>query len=245
MIRRMLGITAAVAAHAAILLFGGLLFAPPKDEGGPSRKVEVVDLLDPAQEDASRKEEAQTEQPPQEAEAEAAQPLAEDREIPDLAELARLDAAAAAPALDAMSLSALADSLDPALAAGGAGGFFSTPVDLGSGGRIGGTGLAPEGPAADAILSLDELDQRPRALFQAAPHYPFELRRRKIEGSVQVLFVVDDQGRVTDPTIEKATHPEFERAALDAVRQWRFEPAVRAGRKVPCKMRVPLRFSTG
>ena len=73
----------------------------------------------------------------------------------------------------------------------------------------------------------------------------YELRRRKVEGSVQLMFVVNEEGKVVDASVENATNPEFERAAMDAVRQWKFEPAVRSGKKVPCRMRVPLRFSLG
>jgi protein TonB len=47
---------------------------------------------------------------------------------------------------------------------------------------------------------------------------------------------------VVNPKVEKATRPEFEKPALDAVRQWRFEPAMKGGKRVSCRMRVPMRF---
>jgi len=59
---------------------------------------------------------------------------------------------------------------------------------------------------------------------------------------VTVTFVVDPAGKVANPKVEKASHPSFERPALDAVRQWKFEPAVKAGQRVGCKMRIPIRF---
>jgi protein TonB len=46
-----------------------------------------------------------------------------------------------------------------------------------------------------------------------------------------------------NPKVEKSTHPAFERPALEAVRQWKFDPAVRGGEKVPSKVRVPIRFA--
>ncbi|MCU0224718.1 MAG: energy transducer TonB [Acidobacteria bacterium] len=58
-----------------------------------------------------------------------------------------------------------------------------------------------------------------------------------------MLFIVDKDGRVVNPKVEKSDHPAFERPALDAVRQWKFEPAVRGGEKVASKMRIPIRFS--
>ncbi|MGH9869175.1 MAG: energy transducer TonB [Candidatus Polarisedimenticolia bacterium] len=235
--RTLIGIGIAILAHAAILLFGGLLFFSTPHEEKKKAQVEDVDLVQDEAKEEEKKDE-QEEQPVEEAE--EAESIVETDDMPDLRELVQLDAAAAAPSLDAMSLSALADSLSPA---SGTAGFFADSVDLGSGGRIGGTGKAVEGEALDEIFSMADLDQKPRPIYQGAPNYPYELRRRKLEGTVQVLFVVNEQGKVVNPLVEQATHPEFERAALDAVRQWKFEPAVREGKKVQCKMRVPLRFS--
>ena len=52
-------------------------------------------------------------------------------------------------------------------------------------------------------------------------------------------------GAVVDPKIETSPNPGFERPVLEAVRQWKFDPAVRGGKKVAARMRVPLRFSAG
>jgi len=237
--RTLVGIGIAILAHVAVLLFGGLLFFSSPHEEKKKQQIQEVDLVQ--DDSAEEKKDEQKEQQEVDEQAEEAESIVQTDDMPDLRDLVQLDAAAAAPALDAMSLSALADSLNPA--AGGAAGFFADSVDLGSGGRIGGTGKAVEGAALDEIFSMADLDQKPRPIYQAAPNYPYEMRRRKLEGTVQVLFVVNELGRVVNPLVEQATHPEFERAALDAVRQWKFEPAVREGKKVQCKMRVPLRFS--
>jgi protein TonB len=53
---------------------------------------------------------------------------------------------------------------------------------------------------------------------------------------------VEASGKVADPRVEKSTHTAFDKPALDAVKQWKFEPAVKAGQRVACKMRVPIRF---
>jgi protein TonB len=95
----------------------------------------------------------------------------------------------------------------------------------------------------DRVFSLSDLDQRPRVLFQRSPSYPAELRRRQRQGTVYVVFLVDRQGRVLDPKVEKSTDPAFEGAALEAVRQWKFEPGTRNGEKVQFKMRVPITFN--
>lgn len=94
----------------------------------------------------------------------------------------------------------------------------------------------------DRVFQLADLDQKPRIVFQRPPRYPPDLRRRGRTGVVYVLFMVDTDGRVQNPKVEKSTDPAFERPALEAVRQWRFEPGKRGGEAVPFKMRIPIRF---
>ena len=116
-------------------------------------------------------------------------------------------------------------------------------LSFSSGGRIG--GMAKAGTLEEDLenaFNLSEIDQKPRAIMQGSPVYPATMRGKKVEGVVTVLFIVDPTGKVTNPRVEKSTHPEFERPAVDAVKQWKFEPAVKGGQRVPCKMRVPIRF---
>jgi protein TonB len=238
--KTILGLVAAGVFHLAVILFGGLLFNKPADSDKKAR-VQEVDLLAPEDPSKAKDPKEKKETPASEPKAEA--PLERDETVPDLKELAKLEnAGPAVPALDALSLSAMEDLMNPS--AGGDAGFLSAGGDLTSGGQIGGVGKAVKENGPD-LFALAELDQKPRPLVQAPPSYPVELRRRKVEGSVYVLFVVDEEGRVLDPKVEKSSNPEFDPPALAAVRQWKFEPAVKGGQKVRCKMRVPLRFSVG
>jgi len=97
----------------------------------------------------------------------------------------------------------------------------------------------------DRIFSLGELDQRPRVVFQRTPTYPPDLHRSNRRGTVYIVFTVDTRGRVVDPKVDQSTDPAFEQSALDAVRQWKFEPGTRNGEKVQFRMRVPITFNAG
>jgi len=99
------------------------------------------------------------------------------------------------------------------------------------------------GEDLEKIFSLQDLDQKPRVIFQTPPVYPPELRSRGVQGTVYITFIVDKTGRVVRPTIEKSTDPRFDRFAIEAIRQWRFEPGMRNGSEVQFKMRVPITFS--
>ena len=94
----------------------------------------------------------------------------------------------------------------------------------------------------ESAFSLAEIDQKPRPVFQAAPVYPSEMRGKKVEGVVSVLFIVDAAGKVTNPRVEKSSHTAFDKPAMEAVKKWKFEPAIKGGQRVACKMRVPIRF---
>jgi periplasmic protein TonB len=223
---RVLGIVAAVLAHAVFLLFGGI-FLPRPDEQVVRRDIELVGAEDPEHDKPPEPEQPPEPEPPQE------QP-------PDASEiLTRLEAPTPSdgPALDAASLSAMEQALN------GGGGGWGDGVSFASGGTLGATGRGGAiDDSMDKAFSLAEIDQKPRAVYQSAPMFPTELRGRKIEGLVTVLFVVNPAGKVIDPRVEKASHPAFQKPALDAIRLWRFEAAVKGGQRVACRMRVPIRF---
>ena len=103
------------------------------------------------------------------------------------------------------------------------------------GGVIGGTGTGP-------IVPVLDYDQGPRLLRQARPEYPHEAFTRKIEGVVVMEILIDDTGRVAGMRIVQSV-PPLDAAALDAVRQWIFRPAVRHGRPVATTAVAPVRFS--
>ena len=239
--RWVLAILAAAVLHAAILLFGGIFFLD-SESGSAEKAVEEVDLLTVEDEKKDEQQPETVETPPE--------PPVPAEAPPDMQEIVEAPSQPSAvedvvPRLDALSLAALSAALDGA-AAGAGGGAFGAPVSLASGGRIGGTGLPgsePGASAVDQIFDIGQLDQRPRPLDQTAPIYPRELRQRRIEGTVYVVFVVDTDGRVLSPVVEEATDEAFRGPAVEAVRRWRFEPAVVRGERVRSKLRVPIRFS--
>ncbi|VGO21401.1 energy transducer TonB [Pontiella sulfatireligans] len=137
------------------------------------------------------------------------------------------------PAVDAqpLDLSQLELALNP-----GGGGFGGGDFAINLDGMTGG------GEEVDAIFSLSDLDQKPRAVYQPTPVYPPELSRKSVQGTVYVLFIVDQTGRARDLKVQKSTHPAFNNPAIKAVKQWKFEPGKRKGKPVQFRMRVPITF---
>lgn len=93
----------------------------------------------------------------------------------------------------------------------------------------------------DALFSLADLDQQPRVIYQPGPVLEPSSRRRS-PGSVAVLFIVDQNGRVENPIVQSPTDPALDKAAVSAVKQWKFEPGKRRGTPVRFRMRVSVTF---
>jgi protein TonB len=77
-----------------------------------------------------------------------------------------------------------------------------------------------------------------------SPQFPLAARQRGIEGWVDLQFIVNTDGSVGELTIVGAQPVGiFEQAALDAVRNWHYQPVMRAGQAVSQRARVRLRFA--
>lgn len=85
------------------------------------------------------------------------------------------------------------------------------------------------------------VEQLPEAVDKVRPEYPEGARRRGIEGQVDVDALIGADGLVQDAYVRR-TVPGLDDAALDAVWQWRFNPARSGGKPVPVWVRVPVKF---
>lgn len=93
------------------------------------------------------------------------------------------------------------------------------------------------------VFEASELDQPPRPVVRGAPVYPYKARQRRIEGTVQVRFLVRADGTVGEVRIERAEPPGvFEDAVRDAIARWRFEPGKLAGEPVAAWVVMPISF---
>jgi protein TonB len=96
-----------------------------------------------------------------------------------------------------------------------------------------------------AVPSIRDRDARPLA-GNALPVYPSRALREGIEGSVVARVSIDAQGQVEDVAIierKGARDQDLDRAVIDAVRGWRFEPAIRDGRAVTSTVQLPVDFT--
>ncbi len=83
---------------------------------------------------------------------------------------------------------------------------------------------------------------QPKLLEGQPPAYPAALKQRGEMGEAKVFVRIDAAGAVTEASVKSATHEAFGAAALEAVKGWRFEPAMEDGRAVASAVTVPLHF---
>ncbi len=90
-----------------------------------------------------------------------------------------------------------------------------------------------------AVLPENQL----RRTYFLAPAYPMRARERETEGWVDLEFTVSKDGTTQDASV-RAAEPAgvFDRAALDAVKRWRYQPRVVNGTVVDQRVELRLRF---
>jgi TonB family protein len=96
-----------------------------------------------------------------------------------------------------------------------------------------------EGPAG-AALPLP----RPKKENAVMPAYPPALREANVVGGAVLELLVDAEGKLTRVTTLRASHPEFEEAAKEAVTKWTFGPAQKDGIAVESRSRLAIVFET-
>jgi periplasmic protein TonB len=81
----------------------------------------------------------------------------------------------------------------------------------------------------------------PRLVSSALPVYPAMARDAGIEGDVVIDTTIDKTGKVTATKVVSGP-PMLRQAALEALRQWKYEPSKLNGEPVPVQMIVMIKF---
>jgi TonB family protein len=88
-----------------------------------------------------------------------------------------------------------------------------------------------------------ELNKPPRLIRKVDPVYPEDARKTGIEGTVLLRARTDIHGRITNIKMEKSANPLLDQAAIDALRQWVYEPAIIDGQPKSVEFAVTVRFT--
>jgi protein TonB len=119
-------------------------------------------------------------------------------------------------------------------------------VDYGAGGGfppnlIGDTLYNLVGDPVESVVRAAGEIKAPRLVRRIEPDYPEIARQARVEGVVILEATTDVFGRVTGVRVLRSL-PLLDAAAVDAVRQWVYEPMVINGRPRPVTFTVTVRF---
>lgn len=82
----------------------------------------------------------------------------------------------------------------------------------------------------------------PYAIYKPEPEYSPEAREAKLQGSVVLELVVGTDGKARGIRVVRSLGMGLDDRAMEAVRQWRFEPAKKDGKPVPVAVDVEVSF---
>ena len=100
-------------------------------------------------------------------------------------------------------------------------------------------------PPSDDLPQFGEyvyVEELPEAITKVKPDYPDIAREAGVDGVVLVQALVGKDGKVKDVRVVKPI-PMLNDAAIAAVRQWVFKPALSNNKPVAVWVAVPVRFS--
>jgi TonB family protein len=82
----------------------------------------------------------------------------------------------------------------------------------------------------------------PHATYSPDPKYPKKESKAHRRGTVVLDLVVDADGLPRDIKVNLPLSPEFDEAALNAVKKWKFSPATKDGKPVATQIKVEVSF---
>jgi protein TonB len=105
---------------------------------------------------------------------------------------------------------------------------------------------APPPPVASASAprpAASVMTSQPQPISSPAPKYPARALRNGEHGTVMVSAEIGVDGVPSSVDVARSSGSRsLDRAAVDAVRRWRFRPAMADGRPTPGRVQVPISF---
>jgi TonB family protein len=120
-------------------------------------------------------------------------------------------------------------------------------IGSGSGGGVGvgqgaGVGEGSGGGIGGGVYKVGGGISAPQAVSAPDPEYTEAARNAKTQGTCILWLIVDDQGHPRDIRVVRGLGFGLDQKAIDAVEQWRFQPALKDGRPVSVQIRVEVGF---
>jgi len=124
---------------------------------------------------------------------------------------------------------------------------FGGGIGSGSGGGVGsgeGPGFGPGrgGGTGGGVFHVGGGVSAPRATYSPDPEYSEEARKAKYQGTCVLWLIVGPDGRPRDIRVTRTLGLGLDEKAVEAVRQWKFDPAMKDGKAVAVQISVEVSF---
>ena len=83
----------------------------------------------------------------------------------------------------------------------------------------------------------------PRPIFSPAPEYSSKARKAHYQGECTLSVIVETNGRTSDIRVLSALGMGLDEKAIEAVKRWKFKPAMQDGKPVPVQIPVAVSFN--
>jgi protein TonB len=110
----------------------------------------------------------------------------------------------------------------------------------------GGPGTDPGGsptPDSSQAIQLTAEMTRPVPIHQVQPRYTEAARRAGVQGMVILEAIIDERGHVSNVRVLRGLPMGLDREAMEAVKQWRYRPAMLNGRPVRVYFTLTVNFT--
>jgi TonB family protein len=97
-------------------------------------------------------------------------------------------------------------------------------------------------PATNRIYKIGGDVTPPTLLNKVEPQYTKKAAKNKIQGMAVLSVVINADGQPQDIRVIRKLDPGLDQKAIEAVRQWTFEPATRNGQPVAVQATVEVNF---
>lgn len=141
-----------------------------------------------------------------------------------------------------ISSAAVMPAAPPSNGSGSGGGIGS---DSGNGAGIGhgaGVGAGTGGGIGGGVFKVGGGISAPQPVLTPDPEYTEEARRTKTQGICTLGLIVDAAGHPRDIRVLHGLGFGLDAKAMEAVRQWRFDPALKDGKPVAVQISIEVEF---
>jgi TonB family protein len=120
-------------------------------------------------------------------------------------------------------------------------------IGEGSGGGVGsgtGPGFGPGhgGGTGGGAFRVGGGVSAPKIIYQPDPEYSEEARKAKYQGTCVLWLVVGADGKPREIRVQRTLGLGLDEKAIEAVKTWRFEPALKDGKPVAVQINVEVSF---